>query len=93
MLMSKLFKELKRHDKFPFDLEFVVKDPGYNELNRTPIEYNAQTLGIPVGIFETSIFDAVDSVGKSPCYLCARAPLVGFRMPSSERVMAPLMVF
>ncbi len=47
-------------------------DPGYNELNRLLIEFNAQTLGIPAEIFETRIFDAVESVEKSPCYLCAR---------------------
>lgn len=72
MLMAKLFQELKHHNKFAFDLKFLVMDPGYNELNRLLIEYNAQMLGIPAEIFETSIFDAVDSVEKSPCYLCAR---------------------
>ena len=72
MLMAKLFQELKRHNKFEFELKFLVMDPGYNELNRMLIEYNAKTLGIPVEIFETTIFDTVDSVEKSPCYLCAR---------------------
>ena len=70
--MAKLFQELKRHNKFEFELKFLVMDPGYNELNRMLIEYNAKTLGIPVEIFETTIFDTVDSVEKSPCYLCAR---------------------
>ncbi len=72
MLMAKLFQELKRHNKFPFEVRFLVMDPGYNELNRTLIEYNAKTLGIPVEIFETSIFDAVEKIEKSACYLCAR---------------------
>ena len=72
MLMAKLFQELKRHNKFNFELKFLVMDPGYNELNRMLIEYNAKTLGIPVEIFETTIFETVDSVEKSPCYLCAR---------------------
>ena len=31
MLMAKLFQELKRHNKFPFELEFLVMDPGYNK--------------------------------------------------------------
>ena len=34
MLMAKLFQELKRHNKFPFELVFLVMDPGYNEANR-----------------------------------------------------------
>ena len=40
MLMAKLFQELKRHDKFPFELEFMVMDPGYREENRKKIEEN-----------------------------------------------------
>ena len=72
MLMAKLFQELKRHNKFPFELVFMVMDPGYNETNRKVIEANAKLLDIPVTIFETSIFDAVYDVEKSPCYLCAR---------------------
>ena len=72
MLMAKLFQELKRHNKFPFELVFLVMDPGYNEINRLLIENNARVLGIPITVFETSIFDAVYKVEKSPCYLCAR---------------------
>ena len=72
MLMAKLFQELKRCRKFPFELVFLVMDPGYNELNRLVIENNAAALGVPITIFETQIFDAVDRIEKSPCYLCAR---------------------
>jgi len=72
MLMAMLFKELLRHRKFHFELVFLVMDPGYNELNRMQIECNAATLGIPVTIFESNIFDAVYNIEKSPCYLCAR---------------------
>ncbi len=72
MLMAKLFQELKRHNKFPFELVFLVMDPGYSEANRRVIEHNAALLGIPVILFETEIFDAVYTVEKSPCYLCAR---------------------
>ena len=72
MLMAKLFQELKRHNKFPFEVVFLVMDPGYNESNRKIIEENARMLGIPATIFETQIFDAVYNVDKSPCYLCAR---------------------
>lgn len=72
MLMAKLFQELQRHRKVKFDLVFLVMDPGYNEINRKVIEENARLLNIPVTIFETSIFDAVYEIEKSPCYLCAR---------------------
>lgn len=72
MLMAKLFQELKRHNKFPFEVLFLVMDPGYNPVNRRHLEANAHLLGVPVTVFETEIFDAVFTVEKSPCYLCAR---------------------
>ncbi len=72
MLMAKLFQELKRHNKFPFELVFLVMDPGYSEVNRLVIEKNAKMLGVPITVFESNIFDAVYEVEKSPCYLCAR---------------------
>ena len=72
MLMAKLFQELKRHRKFEFELVFLVMDPGYSELNRMLIEKNAKMLGVPITVFESDIFDVVDNIEKSPCYLCAR---------------------
>jgi len=72
MLMAKLFQELKWHNKFEFELEFLVMDPGYNEANRRKIEENAALLGVPVTIFGSEIFNSVYEVEKSPCYLCAR---------------------
>ena len=72
MLMAKLFQELQRHRKVSFDLLFLVMDPGYNDDNRRLLEYNAKTLGVPITVFESTIFDVVDTVEKNPCYLCAR---------------------
>nr|AHF24153.1 PP-loop family protein [uncultured bacterium Contig46] len=72
MLMAKLFQEIQKHRKVSFELVFLVMDPGYNKENRALIESNARLLGIPVTFFESRIFDAVDRIGKNPCYLCAR---------------------
>ena len=72
MLLAKLMQQLQKHSDFPFELVFLVMDPGYNELNRKKIESNAALLNIPVKIFESDIFEVADSAGKSPCYLCAR---------------------
>lgn len=72
MLMAKLFQELKRHDKFPFEVKFIVMDPGYSPANREIIQRNLHTLAIPAHIFESDIFASVFHVEKSPCYLCAR---------------------
>ena len=72
MLLAKLMQQLQKHSDFPFELVFLVMDPGYNELNRRKIESNAALLNIPVTLFESDIFEVADSAGKSPCYLCAR---------------------
>ncbi|MBO4876794.1 MAG: ATPase [Ruminococcus sp.] len=72
MLMAKLFQELKRHDKFPFEVKFLVMDPGYSPENRRVIEKNAESMSIPVTIFESDIFDSVYNIEKNPCYICAR---------------------
>lgn len=72
MMMAKLFQKLKRHSRFPFEVEFLVMDPGYSPSNRQIIEENARRLAIPIHIFETDIFNSVYHVPKSPCYLCAR---------------------
>ena len=50
MLMAKLMQELQRHSDVPFELVFLVMDPGYNEINRQKIESNAALLNIPITI-------------------------------------------
>ena len=72
MLLAKMFQLLRRITDFPFEVEYIVMDPGYNEANRKKIEDNAALMQIPIKIFETDIFDVAESVPKSPCYLCAR---------------------
>ena len=72
MLMAKLMQMLQRHSAYPFELVFLVMDPGYNELNRHKIEANARLLEIPITVFETNIFEIANASEKSPCYLCAR---------------------
>lgn len=72
MLMAKLFQLLQKHSDFPFELTYLVMDPGYNEKNRAQIERNAKRLEIPITIFETPIFQIANHEEQSPCYLCAR---------------------
>lgn len=76
MLMAKLLQELKRHGKFPFELVFLVMDPGYHPANRARIENNAELLGIPVTIFSSDIFDVVVDIEENPAtsvHACAEA--------------------
>ena len=59
--MAKLLQLLQRHSDVPFELVYLVMDPGYNAVNRQKIESNAALLHIPVTIFETNIFDVTSS--------------------------------
>lgn len=72
MLLAKLMQMLHRFSDFPFEVAFLVMDPGYNKVNREQIEKNAKLLAIPITIYESEIFDIANSTEKSPCYLCAR---------------------
>ncbi|MGM9619271.1 MAG: ATP-binding protein [Oscillospiraceae bacterium] len=72
MLLAKLMQELHRHSYIPFELVFLVMDPGYHPANRQKIESNAALLHVPITIFETNVFEVANSSEKSPCYLCAR---------------------
>ncbi len=72
-LLAKCIQELIRHGDTPFTAEYVVMDPGYSKINREYIEKNANIMNIPIKIFESDIFNVVNTVAsKSPCYLCAR---------------------
>ena len=72
MLMAKLFQELKRHGKIPFEVKYLVMNPGYNEANLKKIIDNANKLDIPIQVIDTNIFEYVSTLDKSPCYICAR---------------------
>ncbi|MCL1987335.1 MAG: tRNA 2-thiocytidine biosynthesis protein TtcA [Firmicutes bacterium] len=72
MIMAKLLQNLHRFSKVPFDLVFLVMNPGYNAVNLQKIKNNAELLQIPITIFQSDIFDVVSKTDRSPCYLCAK---------------------
>lgn len=73
MLLAKLMQELARHSEVPFELVFLVMDPGYDEANRRQIEENAALLRVPITVFASDVFAAAENANaESPCYLCAR---------------------
>lgn len=73
MLLAKLMQELARHSDVPFELVYLVMDPGYHAENRKKIVENAELLHVPIEIFDSDVFAASDAAcADSPCYLCAR---------------------
>ena len=68
MLMAKLMQELQRHSDVPFELVFLVMDPGYNEINRQKIESNAELLHIPVTALGHHFNDVIETTVMSMFY-------------------------
>ncbi len=72
MLLAKCMQHLQKHSDFPFEVKYLVLDPGYSPENRAKIISNAETLDVPIEIFDAGIFDYVVDIEQSPCYMCAR---------------------
>jgi tRNA(Ile)-lysidine synthase TilS/MesJ len=73
LILAKLFQELKRHNKIPFELVFLSMDPGFRDVNRKLLESNANYLNIPLTIRNSEVFSVVGKIAKeNPCYMCAR---------------------
>ncbi len=72
-LLAKCIQELERHGKIKFKAYFVTMNPGYNTENYNKIIENAQTLNIPLEVFDSDIFAVASKLNPvNPCYLCAR---------------------
>ena len=72
-LMAKCFQQLNKHSDFNFTVEYIVMNPGYTKENVDKINKNALLLGIQIKIFNSDIFDIVNSTNSgSPCYLCEK---------------------
>ena len=72
MLMAKLMQILHRHTEVPFEVVYLIMDPGYNEINRRKVESNARLLEVPYTLFESNIFEIANAQEKNPCFLCAK---------------------
>ena len=73
LTLAKLLQELKRHNKVPFDLEFIAMDPGYLPENRERLEFNCEKLGIPVKIHNSDVFSVAEKCLRADLpAICAR---------------------
>jgi len=72
MLLAKCMQEFCKHNDVNFEVEFICMNPGYSENNKQKILDNAKFLNIPINMFETRIFEAVEKIDNRACYLCAR---------------------
>ena len=70
-LLAKCMQELKRHNKFPFEIKYIVMNPGYSVDKLNQIKLIAEHLNIDIEIFNSDIFEIIKD-NSNPCYLCAR---------------------
>ncbi|MCL1807376.1 MAG: tRNA 2-thiocytidine biosynthesis TtcA family protein [Oscillospiraceae bacterium] len=85
MLLAKLMQALLKITDIPFELKYLVMDPGYSGDVRREIESNTELLEIPATWFSSDIFSVVEKLqdeqarsamcrrsDRPPCYICAR---------------------
>ena len=77
IMLAKCMQHLQKYSDFPFEVEYLVMDPGYSPPNRELIERNARTLELPIRIFESPIFGVVMSRRGAPPATCAPGCGVG----------------
>lgn len=73
LLMAKLFQELHKFSKIPFEVEYIAMDPGYHPNIKELMIDNFNYLNIPAKVFETDIFKIANKIAQDyPCYMCAK---------------------
>ncbi len=72
MLLALLLRMLERVSDFPFNLEYIVMDPGYREETLTVVKNNLALFNLDAEICKTDIFSSLEDGGKYPCYRCAK---------------------
>ena len=64
MLMAQCIDRLHRNQEIPFDVEYIIMDPGYSPENMQKILDNAALLDIPAKVYHTRIFESAENLAK-----------------------------
>lgn len=71
LALAVCMRELSRFSNVPFQASYLSMDPGYTPENRARMIENAERLGFSLHVFDSPIFQAVDSVDRGFCHICA----------------------
>ena len=71
LLLAVCMRELAKYSDVPFQVEYLSMDPGYAPENRRKMIENARKLGFDLNVFDSPIFEAVNSVNRGFCHVCA----------------------
>ena len=71
LLLAVCMRELSKYSDVPFRVSYLSMDPGYTAENRRIMIDNAQRLGFDLHVFESPIFEALESLDRGFCHVCA----------------------
>ena len=71
LLLAKCMQTLKKYSTVPFEVIYLSMDPGFGQENRQKMLNAAAAIGIAPDVFDTDIYEIVESVATSPCHVCA----------------------
>ncbi|MBR6524836.1 MAG: tRNA 2-thiocytidine biosynthesis protein TtcA [Clostridia bacterium] len=71
LALAVCMRDLSKYGRVPFKVSYLAMDPGYTPENREKMIENARVLGLELTVFDSPIFEAVETAPKSPCHVCA----------------------
>lgn len=71
LLLATCMREMAKYSDVPFRVSYLSMDPGYTKENREKMIANAEKLGFELNVFDSPIFEALDTLNRGFCHVCA----------------------
>ena len=71
LLLATCMREMAKYSDVPFKVSYLSMDPGYTKENREKMIRNAEKLGFQLHIFDSPIFEALATLNRGYCHVCA----------------------
>ena len=71
LLLATCMREMAKYSDVPFKVSYLSMDPGYTKENREKMIENAHKLGFELNVFDSPIFEALETLSRGFCHVCA----------------------
>ena len=71
LLLATCMREMAKYSDVPFRVSYLSMDPGYTKENREKMIENANKLGFELNVFDSPIFEALETLNRGFCHVCA----------------------
>lgn len=71
LLLATCMREMAKYSDVPFNVSYLSMDPGYTKENREKMIENAHKLGFELNVFDSPIFEALETLSRGFCHVCA----------------------